>query len=123
MARLLWRVMNPIALRFAAGIAPWWVILETSGRKSGQPRRVPLARGPVEGRTVWLVAVHGKHAGFVRNVIAEPRVRIKMRGRWSSGRASVEPIDLERLRSFNLYARLGPRTIGIDPALVRIELD
>jgi deazaflavin-dependent oxidoreductase (nitroreductase family) len=99
------------------------VILETSGRKSGQPRRVPLARGPVEGRTVWLVAVHGKHAGFVRNVIAEPRVRIKMRGRWSSGRASVEPIDLERLRSFNLYARLGPRTIGIDPALVRIELD
>jgi deazaflavin-dependent oxidoreductase (nitroreductase family) len=122
-ARLLWRVMNPIALRFAAGVAPWWVILETTGRRSGRPRRVPLARGPEEGRTLWIVAVHGRHAGFVQNVLANPRVRIKARGRWWSGRASVEPFDPQRIRDFNLYARLGPRTIGIDPALVRIELE
>jgi deazaflavin-dependent oxidoreductase (nitroreductase family) len=113
--------MNPLALRFAAGIAPWWVILETTGRKSGQPRRVPLARGPVEGDTIWLIAVHGEHAAFVKNVLAEPAVRIKLRGRWRSGRAAVEPVDPERLAQFSLYARLGPRTLGIDPVLVRIS--
>jgi deazaflavin-dependent oxidoreductase (nitroreductase family) len=123
LARLVWRIMNPLALRLAAGIAPWWVILETTGRKSGRPRRVPLARGPAEGRTVWIVAVHGRHAAFVQNVMQNPQVRIKTRGRWSPGRATVEPFDPQRMRDFNLYARLGPRTLGIDPALVRIELD
>jgi hypothetical protein len=33
------------------------------------------------------------------------------------------PPDPAVLRRFSLYARLGPRTIGIDPALVRIELE
>jgi hypothetical protein len=32
------------------------------------------------------------------------------------------PIDEAVLRRFNAYARLGPRTTGIDPKLVRIEL-
>jgi hypothetical protein len=36
-ARAFWRVVNPIALRFGAGRAPWWVILETTGRRTGRP--------------------------------------------------------------------------------------
>ena len=59
-ALALWRVMNPMARRLA-GIAPWWVVLETTGRRSGRPRQVPLARGPVSGNTTWLIAVHGEH--------------------------------------------------------------
>jgi deazaflavin-dependent oxidoreductase (nitroreductase family) len=119
---LVWRLLNPLALRFAAGIAPWWVILETTGRKSGQPRRVPLARGPASADTIWLIAVHGRHASFVKNLIANPAVRVKLRGRWLSGHASVEPLDEQRVREFNLYARMGPRTLGIEPALVRISV-
>ena len=114
--------MNPLALRFAAGIAPWWVILETTGRRSGRPRRVPLARGPLHGDVVWLIAVHGKHAGFVKNLVADPHVRLKLRGRWLSGTASLEPYDPERVREFNLYARMGPRTLGIESALVKITV-
>jgi hypothetical protein len=38
--------MNPLPLRLA-GIAPWWVILETTGRRTGLPRRVPPAGGPL----------------------------------------------------------------------------
>jgi deazaflavin-dependent oxidoreductase (nitroreductase family) len=121
-ARLIWRLMNPLALRFAAGIAPWWVILETTGRKSGQPRRVPLARGPASASTIWLIAVHGEHASFVKNLSADPHVRVKLRGRWLSGLASTQPIDAERLREFNLYARMGPRTLGRDPLLVKISV-
>jgi deazaflavin-dependent oxidoreductase (nitroreductase family) len=121
-ARAVWRVGNPLSLRLA-GIAPWWVVLETTGRRTGLPRRVPLARGPVSGSTAWLIAVHGEHAGFVQNIAASPRVRLKMRGRWHAATATIAPLDRAVLRRFSRYARLGPRTLGIDPALVRLELE
>jgi hypothetical protein len=52
-----------------------------------------------------------------------PEVRVKHRGRWRGGRGTVEPLDPARLRQFNFYARTGPRTLGIDPVLVRIDLE
>jgi deazaflavin-dependent oxidoreductase (nitroreductase family) len=121
LALAFWRVVNPIAVRLA-GIAPWWVVLETTGRKSGRPRRAPLARGPVEDGVAWLIAVHGAHSGFAHNIQASPEVRLKLRGRWHSGHASLEPMDPAVVRRFSAYGRMGPRTVGMDPALVRIEL-
>jgi deazaflavin-dependent oxidoreductase (nitroreductase family) len=120
-ALALWRVMNPAARRLA-GIAPWWVVLETTGRRSGRPRQVPLARGPVSGNTTWLIAVHGEHSSYAHNIAGSPEVRLKLRGRWYSGTASVGPLDPAVVRRFNRYARMGPVTMGIDPALVKIEL-
>ena len=49
--------------------------------------------------------------------------RIIPRRRWLTGRATVEPIDPARLRQFNFYARMGPKTLGIDPILVKVDLD
>jgi hypothetical protein len=46
-ALVSWRIVNPVA-RSLAGIAPWWVVPETRGHRSGEPRRVPLTRGPVD---------------------------------------------------------------------------
>ena len=62
-ARLVrfWRAVNPLA-RPLAGIAPWWVLLETTGRRSGKRRHTPLARGPMDGGAMWLIAVHGRHS-------------------------------------------------------------
>ena len=122
-AHAVWRVFNPLALRFGAGWAPWWVILETTGRRSGRPRHTPLARGPMTEATLWLVSVHGKQANFVKNLVAQPDVRVRHRRRWLTGRATVEPIDPARLRQFNFYARMGPKTLGIDPVLVKVDLD
>jgi deazaflavin-dependent oxidoreductase (nitroreductase family) len=122
LAHAIWRVFNPVALRFGAGRVSWWVILETTGRRSGRAIHTPLARGPMTATTLWLVSVHGRQANFVRNLIAQPRVRVKHRGRWREGRATVEPMDPARLREFNFYARSGPRTLGIDPLLVKVEL-
>jgi deazaflavin-dependent oxidoreductase (nitroreductase family) len=120
-ARAFWRVVNPPSRAFA-GIAPWWVVIETTGRKSGRPRQVPLARGPVDGNVTWVIAVHGRHAGFVRNVEADPIVRLRLRGRWHRGRATIHAMDPAIVARFNRYARSGPRTLGWDPLLVRIEL-
>ena len=120
-ARAFWRIANPLALLFA-GVVPWWVVLETRGRRSGRPRRVPLASGVVEGSTVWLIAVHGRHSGFAHNIAAAPEVRLKMRGRWHDGTASLQPLEPALLARFSRYARSGPTTVGIDPALVKVEL-
>ena len=56
---------------------PGVAILETTGRKSGQPRRTPVTRS-LDGDTFWIVAEHGRKAGYVRNIQADPRVRIKL---------------------------------------------
>ncbi len=116
-----WKVVNPLN-RPLAGLAPWWVLLETRGCRSGMPRTTPLARGPVDGNVVWLSSVHGRHATWVRNIEASPEVRIKFSGRWHIGRATVHDYDESVVRRFNAYARSGPRMLGIDPVLVRVEL-
>lgn len=122
LAMAFWRIFNPLARRLA-GIAPWWVVLETTGRRSGRPRGVPLAKGPVDGDTAWLIAVHGDHSAFARNIAADPQVRLKLGGRWQPGSASLLPMDEALLQRFGLYARTGPQVLGIEPKLVRVELE
>jgi deazaflavin-dependent oxidoreductase (nitroreductase family) len=119
--QIFWRIINPPTRRFA-GYAPWWVLLETRGRRSGAPRMTPLARGPLDGDVVWVASVHGRRAQWVRNLEVTPDVRIKLSGRWHDARASVREYDDAMAQRFNLYARSGPRTLGIDPVLVRIEI-
>ena len=63
---------------------------------------------------------HRAHGSFPER---DTGVRLKLRGRWHAGTAAVVPIDPAVLGRFSFYARTGPRTIGIDPKLVRIELD
>jgi hypothetical protein len=58
----------------------------------------------------------------VRNLQATPEVRIKISGRWHHARATVHEYDEATVGRFNAYARSGPRTLGIDPVLVRLEL-
>jgi deazaflavin-dependent oxidoreductase (nitroreductase family) len=119
--RAIWRVINPPARRLA-GYMPWWVLLETRGRRTGKPRTTPLARGPRDDGVVWINSVHGRHASWVRNVETTPEVRVKLSGRWHRGHATVRDYDDAVARRFNRYARSGPATLGIDPALVRVEL-
>ena len=117
---LFWRITGPVATALVP-LAPWWVTLETVGRKSGQARRTPLARGPIDGSAMWLVAVHGRHTGWVKNVEACADVRLRRGFRWRDGTASVEPLTPELLQRFNAYARSGPRHVGIDPVAVRVD--
>jgi deazaflavin-dependent oxidoreductase (nitroreductase family) len=118
---VFWCLTNPFARRFAF-LMPWLVVLETTGRRSGKPRRTPLARGPIEDGVAWLIAVHGRHSTWVRNLESCPQVRLQVALRWQTGTASVSPLDPKALRRFNLYARGGPRTLGIDPVLVLVNL-
>lgn len=119
--RLFWKVVNP-PTRLLAGAAPWWVLLETRGRRTGLARTTPLARGPRDGDVLWLTSVHGRHAHWVRNLETTPTVRVRLSGRWHDAHASVQDFDQSTARRFNRYARSGPRMLGIDPVLVCVEL-
>ena len=126
------RLVNPVvrtALERGVRI-PGYAVLETVGRKSGLPRRNPVGDG-LDGDTFWIVAEHGRRAAYVRNLEANPRVRVRVRGKWRSGTAVTLPDDDPRERQrimskgrpgvrFNAAA---VRTFGTDLLTVRIDLD
>jgi deazaflavin-dependent oxidoreductase (nitroreductase family) len=122
-AKLFNRVVKAAA---DAGLPlPGVVILETTGRKSGQPRRTPVGKALV-GDTLWIVAEHGARAGYVRNISANPRVRVKIGRRWRTGTAHPMPGDDPRERQRRVPNRLnsaGVRLMGSDLLTVRVDLD
>jgi deazaflavin-dependent oxidoreductase (nitroreductase family) len=130
------RVVNPIVmLAHNLGIPPPGdALLETTGRRTGQPRRTPVCDG-LDGETFWLVAQRGRRADWVKNIQANPHVRVKVRTRsgvgWRAGTAHILDDDdpLERRRRIgegNLARRLcvsASAATGTDPLTVRIDLD
>ncbi|MGP3981269.1 nitroreductase/quinone reductase family protein [Streptomyces sp. KR80] len=125
------RVANPlIRWILLRGVSlPGHALLETIGRKSGQARRIPVGEG-LEGDTFWIIAEHGRRAAYVRNIEANPCVRVKVRGQWRSGTAYVMPEDDPRERqrklSHNLSRRLNAaavRALGTELLTVRIDLN
>jgi deazaflavin-dependent oxidoreductase (nitroreductase family) len=121
------RVLNPPIRALASrGLIPGVALLETTGRKSGEPRRSPVSNGLERAtNTFWIVAEMGRKAAYVRNIEAEPRVRVRVRGGWRTGTAHVlEGEDPHaRLRSINRLNALGVKTLGADLLVIRIELD
>ena len=129
-------VLNPpIKLLFALGVVPpGYALLETIGRKTGRPRRTPVGNGRV-GREFWIVAEHGRQAAYVRNLEANPRVRVKVRDglrmKWLTGSARILREDDPRERQRWLAgARPGSssnaavvRLMGTELLTVRIDLD
>jgi deazaflavin-dependent oxidoreductase (nitroreductase family) len=125
----------PIKLLFRLGtVPPGYALIETVGRRSGQPRRTPVGDGLID-QTFWIVAEHGHRAAYVRNLKADPRVRVQVRDgwrtRWLTGTAQLVEDDNPRERQrelarTSLNRRLNAfvvRSMGTDLATVRIDLD
>jgi deazaflavin-dependent oxidoreductase (nitroreductase family) len=119
-------VVNPVVgTGIRLGLVRGWALLETTGRKSGKPRRTPVGNGLVDD-TFWIVAEHGRKAGYVRNIEANPRVRVFVQRRWRSGTARLMPEDDPRRRQRLLGHRLNSlfvRLIGTELLTVRVDLD
>jgi deazaflavin-dependent oxidoreductase (nitroreductase family) len=122
MARTFWSILNPVT-RDLAGFAPWWVLLETTGRRTGKRRRTPFANGLFDGASLLLIAVHGEHSAFAHNIAADRHVRVKRRGRWHAGTARFLAVDEPTISRFGFYARSGLRTFGADPRILRIDFE
>jgi deazaflavin-dependent oxidoreductase (nitroreductase family) len=119
------RLFNPLVKAVSnAGLpVPGIAILETTGRRSGRPRRTPVGAS-VDGDGCWIVAEHGRKAAYVRNIEADPRVRIKLGRRWTSGTAHLMPDDDPRARQRAMPALNAAvvRVMGTDLLTVRIDL-
>jgi len=113
------RVANPLMRRL-----PNQTLLETTGRSSGQPRRTPLG-GRLVGNQFWLVSEFGEKSQYVRNIKANPRVRLRLHGKWRTGTAHLVPDDdpHARLRELPQMNSFGVRTFGTNLLSLRIDLD
>ena len=111
-------VVNPIGRRLPV------TMLETTGRKTGQPRRTAIG-GRLVDNQFWLVSEHGDHSDYVHNIKANPAVRLRIGGQWRSGVAHLLPDDdpWVRLRSLPRLNSAGVRTMGTDLLTIRIDLD
>lgn len=120
------RIINPV-VRFLVerGIAPpSYAILETTGRRSGLPQRTPVGNG-LDGDTFWIVAEHGRRGAYVRNLQADPRVRVKVGRWWREGVAHLLPDDDPRERQRTIGLRFNAaivRALGTDLVTVRVDL-
>ena len=119
-------LVNPFVKRAVSlGLAPGYALLETTGRKSGEPRRTPVGNG-LDGDTFWIVAEHGRRAAYVRNIEADPRVRVKVGRRWRAGRAYPLLDDDPRARQRKIGRKLNAamvRAMGSELLTVRIDLE
>lgn len=129
-------LVNPIVrIVVTLGIPLGWSLLETYGRTTGRRRVVPVGNGH-EGDRFWIVAEHGLSAGYVRNLLADPRVRVQVRSGirmvWRTGTAHIllddDPARRQRLlvgwrhplRALNAVM---VNVLAVDPVTVRIDLD
>lgn len=113
------RVGNPVLRRL-----PFQTVLETTGRVSGLPRQTPVG-GRRVGDSFWLVSEFGEKSQYVRNIKSDPRVRVRIRGRWQSGTAHLLTDDdpVARLRGLPRFNSIGVRTFGTNLLTVRVDLD
>jgi deazaflavin-dependent oxidoreductase (nitroreductase family) len=117
-------VMNPVVAALEkVGVRSRLIVeLETTGAKSGLPRRVPLA-GRADEDGVWVISQHGRRAGWAHNIAAHPEVRVRVNDQWRSGTATFEPEDDVRTRARTFggsTTALTMRAMESDPISVRI---
>jgi deazaflavin-dependent oxidoreductase (nitroreductase family) len=102
--------------------------LETTGRKSGERRRVPVSAN-FDDAGAWVISQHGRRSGWALNITADPKVLIRQRNRWRAGVARFEPEDDPAVRAstFATSRLLAPvvratfRALQSDPISVRID--
>ena len=121
------KVVNPVARRLAErGIASGSLsLLETTGRKSGQARVTPVGNG-LRGDAFWIVTEHGWASSYVKNIQANPRVRVKAGRRWREGTAHILPDDdpYQRMKMLGRRANdMTVRLVGTEHLVIRVDLD
>lgn len=89
----------------------------------------------LDGEVFWLVAQRGRRADWVRNIAANPRVRVRVRSEsgvsWRAGTAHIldedDPRERQRLIGRGNLARrfcvCASAAMGTSPLTVRIDLD
>ncbi|HEX8103063.1 MAG TPA: nitroreductase/quinone reductase family protein [Solirubrobacteraceae bacterium] len=121
------KLVNPgVRALIERGLMPTnWVLLETRGRTSGKPIRTPVGDGLRDG-VFWIVTEHGWASHYVKNIVRDPRVRIKRGRRWLTGTATILPDEdpYRRLRALGRPANDALLLlVGTEQLVIRVDLD
>lgn len=95
-------VLNPpMKVAVGLGLVPGHALVETTGRKTGKRRRTVVGVH-ADGDVLWVVAEQGRHAAYVRNIEANPAVRLRSGRRWRAATAYIVDGDdpVARLATF-----------------------
>ena len=101
--RFFWRLIHlgPI-MAYAVGLGPltgrFVLLLTTVGRKSRQPRVTPLVYEERDGM-LMIASARGPSADWLRNIRADPRVRVRV-GRRQFDAIAEETADPERIADY-----------------------
>ena len=71
-----------------------FLYLTTTGRRSGQPRQIEIWFTERDGR-YYVIAEHLREAHWVQNLLAEPRVHVRVADVELAARARVIDADVE----------------------------
>lgn len=117
-------VLNPsVAVLAKLGVRPAMASeLETTGRKTGQLRIVPVS-AQFDASGAWVICQHGTRSGWGSNIAANPNVRLRQGNQWRSGTAEFRPDDdvAARGRRFGaIHGRL-VKALETTPVSVRID--
>ena len=115
-----WRKIRPAQrlhrFLYAIGLGPVVgkivLLLTTTGRKSGLPRITPLQYELIDGR-YCLGAARGKKADWVRNIEADPKVKVRVKNLNFSGLARVSHDPVEIADFLETRLRHHPLMIGL----------
>jgi deazaflavin-dependent oxidoreductase (nitroreductase family) len=121
--RIVNPVVRPLVRRGLVGSGT--ALLETTGRRSGQPRQTPVGNG-LRGEVFWIVTEHGWASSYVKNIEANPRVRVQVGRRWYEGTAQILPDDdpYQRIRALGRPVNdAALRLVGTQHLVIRVDLD
>ena len=113
----------PVKLAVWTGLTPGYAIVETTGRRSGKRRRNVVGM-KIDAGTGWVVAEHGRHAGYVHNLEDQPDVRVRVGRHWRVAHAEVVDDDdaQARLDTFGHWSHaIAVRQFGTDLTTVRFD--
>jgi deazaflavin-dependent oxidoreductase (nitroreductase family) len=96
--------------------------LETVGRKTGLIRRVPVSV-QFDNDGAWLISQHGTLSGWGRNIVDNPKIRVRQGNRWRTGIATLRPDDdvVARGRKFGRLGAKVVQALETTPVSVRID--
>ncbi len=119
------RLVNPLVrpLTRSGLLGPATALLETTGRSSGRPRQTPVGNG-LRGDKFWIVTEHGWSSHYVKNIQANPSVRVRVGRRWYAGVAHILEDDdpYERMRKLKRANDVAVRAIGTQHLVIRVDL-
>jgi len=120
--RLLWRFLHlGPRIAYALGLGPligrFVLLLTTLGRRSGQPRVTPLTYER-QGEIITVASARGQAADWLRNILANPHVQVRVGRRHFDGTATATT-DAEQIADyFQRRLARNPRAFG---AILRSE--